>query len=234
VTQEDATQDRRDDLSDEMDKSQIYFANRTHLIYYEYVKQMVRVLGANAKSMIDVGSANAPYMDSFDWVQTRHALDIQRPYSSPNVKGIKADFLEFQPEIRYDLAVCFQVLEHIKPAKEFAQKLLSIADGVLISVPHKWPEGSHFDHHNDPVSLDKIIDWFGRAPDHHVIVQEPFGNYAKRERLFCYYQAVGQMKTLTELNNTLIESLGGIPRKKKGKRRPVTPPNNTQTEQPQS
>jgi hypothetical protein len=182
-----------------------YFKGREHLVYYSYIDLLVRGFGANARSVIDVGSANTPYIEKFDWIPDRVCLDFRHPYESENVKGIKADFLTFCPEAPYDLALCFQVLEHIARAEEFAAKLMSIANAVLVSVPYKWPPDPASDHVHDPVDLAKVTSWFGRDPDFQMVVTEPFGG-KKGRRLFCYYHVRGPQLGRSDWSRNLRRS----------------------------
>lgn len=94
-------------------KERGYWAGRANLMYYQYVDFMVRGLAPDAGSLIDVGSADARYIESFDWIRKRHTLDIRKPYESESVEGIEMNFFDFEPEEKYDFATCLQVLEHI-------------------------------------------------------------------------------------------------------------------------
>lgn len=161
-----------------------YWAGRTELMYYRYVDFMVRALAADARSLIDVGSADAQYIENFDWIQKRNTLDIKNPYNSDNIQAIEMNFFDFEPEEKYDFATCLQVLEHVPDAGAFAKKLFQTAHRVLISVPYLWEEGSTSSHVHDPVDLDKLIGWTGREPDYYIVVQEPL---SKRQRLIAYY-----------------------------------------------
>jgi len=82
-----------------------YTEKRKNFIYYEYVDRLVRGLAYDAQSLIDVGSHDVPLIDTFDWIPERVTLDIRKPYSSVNVRGIQADFFSFVPTKRYDLAM---------------------------------------------------------------------------------------------------------------------------------
>jgi hypothetical protein len=153
--------------------------------------------------MIDVGSGNAAYMEEFYWVGTRHALDKGRTYSSGNVRGITANFFDFEPERRYDFALCLQVLEHVKAAERFSRKLFSIADRVLISVPYQWPPGVEEAHVNDPVDPDKLARWTGREPSYSVIIAEPLVEGPSRNRLIAYYHPPGVPFSLSEMRKNM-------------------------------
>ena len=153
--------------------SDTYWARRSKMYYYAYAGDLIRAFAADAESMIDVGSGNARYMEEFYWIGTRHALDKTKAYSSDCVTAITANFLTFEPERKYDFAVCMQVLEHVKPARRFAAKLFDVADRVLISVPLQWPAGRVPGHVNDPVDLEKLRKWTGRDPSYSVVVAEP-------------------------------------------------------------
>lgn len=171
---------------------QTYWQKRSNFMYYHYVKFMVRALAHNADSLIDVGSSNAEYIESFDWIPTRHTLDLSSPYQSQNVKGFEMDFLDFKPDKKYDFVTCLQVLEHIPDAVSFAKKLFEIGERILISVPFMWDENSEEDHIHDPVDLNKLVSWVGREPDYYIIVQEPLFSSKKNKRLICYYHIAGE------------------------------------------
>ena len=79
-----------------------------------------------------------------------------------------------------------QVLEHVPEPAPFARRLLELGRIVLISVPYKWPKGSNPDHVNDPVDLEAVADWFGRTPNYHLVVHEPFAG-RKGARLFAIF-----------------------------------------------
>jgi hypothetical protein len=129
-------------------------------------------LGADRKSLIDVGSAGCPYLDWFEFIPERTSLDLRKPYQAEGVVSIKGDFLAWEPPGRYDLVTCLQVLEHVPDAAGFAQKLLSIGDVVIVSVPYKWPAGRSKHHVHDPVDEAKMQSWFGRAPNFSYVCRE--------------------------------------------------------------
>ena len=180
-----------------------YWEKRSSLIYYRYIDLIVRGLAANAKTMIDVGSYNTPNLELFDWIPERHSLDIKRPYESENVRGIKTDFFSFEPASKYDFAICLQVLEHVPDAARFAKKLFSISDAVLVSVPYRWPAGSHDDHVHDPVDLEKLLSWTEREPDYHIVVAEPLMRSPKGRRLIAYYHPPGTPLNLSQARRKL-------------------------------
>ncbi len=167
-----------------------YWDERRDMIYYDYVRAMVGRLAAGVSSMIDVGSNETSLAEEFGWIPERFALDLETVYASANVQGITADFLTFEPGRRYDFATCFQVLEHVPEAGDFAQKLLAVADRVLISVPYRWPETRHPEHVHDPVTEEKLDGWFGRAPDYRLIVREPLRRGMSGRRMIAYYHNV--------------------------------------------
>ena len=163
-------------------KSGKYWQNRMDLVYYSYVDYIVRTVGRDAKTMIDVGTAQCPYLEWFDWIPTRVSFDIVEPYDSQTVTGIHGDFLNYQfQDAPYDIVTCLQVLEHVPNPQAFSRKLLEIGKTVIISVPYKWPKSAADDHIHDPVDEKKIRRWMGRDPSYFQIVQEPFrGKVGKR------------------------------------------------------
>ncbi|PZR00630.1 MAG: hypothetical protein DI533_08815 [Cereibacter sphaeroides] len=166
-----------------------YWQRRSDMIYYDYVDLFVRTIGVNARSMIDVGSGNCPYLDWFDWIPRRVSVDINKPYSSPGVTAVKGDIFKLDFGARFDLCTCFQVLEHVPDARLFARRLLELAPLVLVSVPYRWPKSPPTKGHiHDPVTYFKLTRWMGRRANYHQIVQEPFQT-RKGARLFALYAA---------------------------------------------
>ena len=184
-----------------------YWKRRSDLLYYQYVDYLVRALAADAGSLIDVGSADAQYIENFTWIPQKTALDIEKPYSSENVTGIEMNFFDFEPEEKYDFATCLQVLEHIPDAKSFARKLFQTADRVLISVPYLWDENNNPSHVNDPVDLNKLLDWTGREPDYHVLVKEPLIDPSNTQRIICYYHPEGEELNFTKARRNASKML---------------------------
>jgi hypothetical protein len=166
-------------------KGKAYWRARLDLLYYQYVYYFCRVVGRDAVSALDVGSRGCPYLDWLTWIERRVSIDLQIPYSSPRVEGIRVDFLSFEPEARYDLTTCLQVLEHVPEAQRFGRKLLDVSRHLVVSVPFNW-RGRTPGHVHDPVTLEKLESWMGRAPNYFMIVAEPFVRM-NNERLVAYY-----------------------------------------------
>ena len=152
----------------------VYWEKRMDRLYYQYVDYIVRTLGHDAQSMIDVGTASCPYLEWFDWIPERVSFDMATPYQSENVVGIQGNFMEFDFEREYDILTCLQVLEHVPNAWKFARKLLEISKTVVVSVPYKWGADAVSDHIHDPIDGKKLRRWMGRKPNYSIIVQEPF------------------------------------------------------------
>lgn len=195
-----------------------YWLRRSDMMYYKYIDTLVKAFAYNAKSIIDIGSANTKYIEEFYWIPQKYTLDVKKPYSSSVVKAIEADFLTYSPDQKFDFVTCLQVLEHIPEVDKFAKKLFEISDRVLISVPYLWPEGSEFDHVNDPVDKGKLKKWTGREPSYSIIVSEPLRNQSKgkSQRLICYYgpeekidydQAMKNVKKLNKEENNMYKKL---------------------------
>jgi hypothetical protein len=166
-----------------------YWGKRSRMIYYRYLDLIVRGVAGNCHSLIDVGSHNTSFIEAFHWIEELVALDIRAPHTSERVRGIEMDFFKYQPEKRYDLALCCEVLEHIPDAGAFAKHLFDVADRVLISVPYRWPQGSSKHHIHDPVDLKKLVGWTEREPAYHIVVEEPLCTTGKCRRLIAYFPA---------------------------------------------
>ena len=159
-----------------------YWNARRQMIYYQALYQFVCVVGRNAESLIDVGSASAQYVDWFHWIPSRHILDFRIPRKPEGIICIESDFLTFEPPQKFDVVLCLQVLEHVPDPGTFCSKLKSIARQLLISVPYKWL-GNTPGHIHDPVDEKKLEGWMGIKPNNSQIVTEPF----RESRLIAYY-----------------------------------------------
>lgn len=168
--------------------SQEYWAKRSDMLYYRYIDFIVRAVGVDAQTMVDVGTGNCPYLEWFEWIPERTSVDIRVPYQSETVKGVKGDIHKLTFDKRFDLLTCLQVLEHVPDATAFARRLLEISELAIISVPYKWPvvPKATPGHIHDPVDYAKLTQWMGREANYKIIVQEPFGG-VKGQRLIALY-----------------------------------------------
>lgn len=173
-----------------------YWAGRRDMMYYRYFEQIIRIIGRDAQSMLDVGSGNAPYLECFNWIPMRVSIDKAPPHRSPKVQGVQSDFLEHRFDRRFDIVSCMQVLEHVREASDFAHRLMETGRVVLISVPYKWPRKTAIGHVNDPVDEEKLRGWFGRDPNWSVLVPELF-NGTHSYRLFAIYDVDDPAKVYT-------------------------------------
>jgi hypothetical protein len=147
-------------------------AHYNSLIYYHAVRVLVDHISTRAKSLIDVGSAGYPYLNWFPHIERRVSLDLKKPFVAPGVESITTDFLKFETDEIFDIATCFQVMEHVPDPKAFAEKLLTLGKTVVISVPYKWQRGWAKTHIQDPVDETKLLSWFGRKPNFEYICHE--------------------------------------------------------------
>ena len=181
-----------------------YWEERKDILYYQVARVLVERIGKKARSIIDVGSAGCPYVDWFDFIPHRASVDLKRPYEAPGVHSFTGDFLAWEPDRHYDIVTCMQVLEHVPPAREFAQKLLSIGNVVVVSVPYKWPKGKTKSHVHDPVDEAKMLDWFGREPNFSYICTEVL---APVDRLIQVYERFPDKWAALTRRDSIINNL---------------------------
>jgi hypothetical protein len=149
-----------------------YWAGRSNLIYYSVVRALVDGMSEGAASILDVGSAGCPYLDWFKHIPNRTSLDLNRPYAADGVTSVKSDFLTWEPDRQYDIAICLQVMEHVPDCISFAKKLLEVAEVVVISVPYRWEKGKVKTHVQDPVDEYKTYRWFRKHPNFQRVITE--------------------------------------------------------------
>jgi hypothetical protein len=162
-----------------------YWAARKTMLYYQAVYYYAAVAGYHAKSVIDIGSGGTDYINWLDWIPERYVLDFRVARPPAGVKAIETDFLKYQPETKFDLVLCCQVLEHVAETESFCKKLKEIGKNLIVSVPYKWL-GNAPGHINDPVDEHKLLGWMGIQPNNSQVVYEPF----REGRLIAYYNLV--------------------------------------------
>jgi SAM-dependent methyltransferase len=171
-------------------KSGKYWQQRSDMLYYSHVDYIVRTVGAQAQSLLDVGSGNCPYLEWFDWIGRRVSVDIREPYRSATVEGIQGDVREMDFGDGFDLVTCLQVLEHVPDAASLGRRLLQLGRVVVVSVPHKWSVDPPVPGHvHDPVDYEKLTGWMGREANYREIVREPFSGKSRGARLIAVYDA---------------------------------------------
>jgi hypothetical protein len=149
------------------------------MMYYREVVRLALAHAPDARSVIDVGSMNSPFILRFDWIPEKASLDLYKQGRLRRVKNIRADFLTWQPDRMYDLVLCLQVLEHLDKPAPFARKLLACGRRVIVTVPYRWPPGHEPSHVQDPVDEAKLAAWLGRPWIEHLIAREADDPFAR-------------------------------------------------------
>ncbi len=166
-----------------------YWEERKNFLCYQVVRIIATGVAGDARSVLDVGSSGCPYLDWFPEAEHRTSLDLRKPYVAEGIDSVTSNYFTWDVDRQYDLVLCLQVLEHVRKADEFAQKLLASGKIVVASVPYKWSEGSVSSHVHDPVDEAKMRAWFGREPNYSYICTEV--NSGAR-RLICVYDSMPQ------------------------------------------
>jgi len=160
-----------------------YWASRRHFRYYREVVRLAREHVPAGGSVIDVGAHETELLERLDWFERRVALDIHHVPPRPGIEAVVADFDEFEPNGRFDLALCLQVLEHLDRPEPFASKLVDAGRTAIISVPHRWAPWVTEEHVQDPVDERKLRRWTARKPIETSIVED-----LGMERLIAVYR----------------------------------------------
>jgi hypothetical protein len=141
-----------------------YWHERRDFGYYREVERLAREHAPSGGSALDVGASETEVLERLDWFERRVALDVDDVPSRPGVETVVADFNEFEPDQRFDLVLCLQVLEHLEQPEPFARKLLDTGRTAIVSVPYRWPGWVTDEHVHDPVDEAELHAWTGRVP----------------------------------------------------------------------
>lgn len=173
-------------------KSTEYWEKRKDAIYLFVAREICKKYGGRPQTVLDVGSNGTPTLEWHrDYAKRLVSLDLRNPYQALGVESIQTNFFDYDPEEKFDLVTCFQVLEHIQNAIQFAQKLLSVSKILIVSVPYKWSEFACKYHIHDPVDNEKMLTWFNVKPAFSYVAKE----LSRHERLIHVY------KNIIEINN---------------------------------
>lgn len=192
----------------ELGKSE-YWRERRHFFYYKHLYCVVARYADVATTALDVGSALPPFINMFDWITNRtilgpyfagnvakdgggihgeRALALHRIERKYGVRAIEADFALWAPPsdlALFDVVICSEVVEHIRDAAPFVQKLLTLGLVVVLSVPYRWDACDGCHHEHDDISLAQVSRWAGRRPFAYDIVREN----NEDERLICIFRS---------------------------------------------
>lgn len=160
-----------------------YWEKRKNYSYYAEVMSLARSYSSDGDSVIDVGSNETELLSQMDWFKRRIALDIRYIMPVKEVETVVCDFMDFKPDIEFDIVLCLQVLEHLTFPERFAKKLFSTGNTIILSVPYKWPADYCNTHLHDPVDEKKLMSWTKMKPLETRIVKDV------RERLIAVYKS---------------------------------------------
>lgn len=152
-----------------------YWEKRKGLKYYkkslEYAKEYV----PKGKTVLDVGSGGCEYIQWYNWIPEKWAIDLKK---NPKIKGVKSkigDYMEMEWKNPFDLVICLQVLEHHPDPKKFFKKLIEDGRYVIISLPYKWRSEKEKEHIHDPIDEKKILEWTCSSPIKSEVVNDNGG-----------------------------------------------------------
>lgn len=135
------------------------------------VENILRI--SKLESVIDVGCADCLEILKFN-IPHKTVLDfwtVPDKSKFTNCECLHGSILDYPFNSRkWDLVTCMQVLEHIREVKLAAKRLFSISQKyVIITLPYMWPVGKEPDHIQDPVTEEKLEDWFADITGFHEI-----------------------------------------------------------------
>lgn len=162
-----------------------YWRQRRRLKYYQEVIRLARKYVPDGRTMIDVGAGETGVAERLAGFQRRVVLDIHPIRPRRGVDIVTTDFMQYEPDARFDLVLCLQVLEHLEDPGPFARRLFDIGRTVIISVPYRWPEGFWPWHLHDPVDEAKLEDWTRRQPTETCVVTD------EQQRMIAVYSHTG-------------------------------------------
>ena len=155
-----------------------YWSRRKDYRYWRTALRFATELAPQARTMLDVGGGVTAGCRYLELLPHFERTSIETPDSArrslEGVRVILEQFEGWESDQRYDVVLCFQVLEHIRDTEGFARKLFSVArQAVVISIPHRWREhGQNQTHCHGDLTASHLQRWTGRSPDRVEIVED--------------------------------------------------------------
>ena len=153
----------------EEERKEFKYYKKTHDIIEDIQKK------TSINNIVDVGGWKGFFVENTN-IKDKTVIDLHKMEDkSDGVTRISTNFLEYNPEKKYDIVTCLQVLEHINDndVEKFAKKLFDISEKyVVISVPYKWKKGICKWHCQDPVDKDKLLKWTSVTPNEEYIITD--------------------------------------------------------------
>lgn len=154
-----------------------YWQGRKDLQYYRTVREFAEKYCSKGKTLLDVGGGvelGCRYLEWFDEFERTSVETPTRGCTLDGVRVVNADFHVWEPDQKYDLVLCLQVLEHVPDPTAFARKLFECGRVVIVSVPYLWEAGACSEHIHDPVDESKLWAWTKRDPVERAVVDSRF------------------------------------------------------------
>lgn len=166
-----------------------YWEGRKEYVYLHVAQSMFQILGASARTALDVGSAGTPTVLMFP-ADRRYSVDWGNPCEHEGVIAHNCNYLEWERPEPIDIASCMQVLEHVPDPRPFAKKLLRDAEVVIASVPHLERPRANPGHIHSMITPTQFAGWFDREPNYLYIAQELSGD----ERMVAIWDTTTESK----------------------------------------
>lgn len=184
-------------------KLKAYWNERRHAVYIHVCSQLIKIMGRSAQVVADIGSNQTPILDYYPGNPLKYSVDPGSPYVNDDVIAVPEDFFDWDPPNPVQLASCLQVMEHVPDVSAFAARLMELCEVALISVPYLEAPGLNEGHIHSRIDIERISDWFGRAPNYHFIAKELSG----AERIICVFDTTTTAHWLT-LCDHCVNGLG--------------------------
>lgn len=149
-----------------------YWDERKDLNYYKVATDFVKKYNPHG-SLLEVGgniSGGCKYLEA---CPNPIKVAVEQRWGIDTIAGVDlhfCDFMTWEPPQHFDIAVCLQCIEHVENPKAFLQKLLTISDIQVVSVPYLWdPTPDHVSNH---ISEETIEAWADKKPIESEIVRD--------------------------------------------------------------
>jgi hypothetical protein len=103
-------------------QTKAYWEKRRNFQYFLEAIRLCRTYEGNASNVLEVGSRDTKFLERLYWIPKKVAIDKYISPTIANAENIQGDFMTWHEPHDFDLAICLQVVEHLKEVAPFAEK----------------------------------------------------------------------------------------------------------------
>lgn len=184
-----------------------FWSRQGALVCHDLVAGLANGLYLRKEMLLDVCSPTIAHLSRVAGFKDIQLIEPNGQRSDTSYYTIREKFELWTPGAKYQVVTCVHVLEYLPQPRSFARKLLKVGSTVIVVVPDAWPAGVAKGQIHDPITEEKLTEWFGRPPNFSYHCRELLTDYGNLVAVFepnsDKWRTLGQRRKLREERNLL-------------------------------